>query len=128
MTNYLTRLSLVACCALLSLTGCATSFRPTAPVPSQGLTAFTFQLTPEQCQQLKKERRGYHSTEKASVSVMGAGALVTTLFLAVPALRDEQVVQGASAGVSLLAGSTAAFTNTQVSDLDTELADGGCSR
>lgn len=124
MTNYLTRLSLLACCALVS-TACATSYRSKAPPSPQGFTAFSFTLTPEQCAQLKRERRTYRAVESTSVYVGGAGALVSVLALA---LADGEVAPAVSAGVSLAAGAAGAFTSTQVSDLDAELAEGGCAR
>lgn len=103
------------------LQGCATSYRPR----DTGPTAFSFQLSPEQCAQLKKERRGYRATERTSVYVAGAGALVSALALA---LSDEKSAPAISTGVSLAAGGVGAFTSSQVSDLDQELADGGCGR
>lgn len=110
--------------AAVLLSGCATSYRGAAPAPA--LSPFTFTLTPEQCEKLRLERRNYRAVEQTSIYVAGAGALVTTVFLAVPALRDEQVVQGLSAGTALVAGSAGAFTNSQVNDLEEEIAAGGC--
>lgn len=126
MTNYSKSLSLAVCCALL-LTGCATSYRPKpkAPPSTEGFTAFTFKLTPEQCAQLKKERRTYRAVEGTSVYVGGAGALVSVL---ATVLTDSEAAPAVSAGVSLAAGAAGAFTSSQVSDLDAELAEGGCSR
>lgn len=106
------------------LTGCATTYRPALSAPG----AFTFTLTPEQCATLRTERRAYHATQETALYVASAGALVATAFLAVPSLREEQVVQGLGAGTGLLAGGVGAFTNAQVSSLDEELALGGCQR
>lgn len=110
---------------ILSLSGCATSFRPVeAPSPAVGPFAFT--LTPEQCEKLRAEKRDYRAVEKTSSYVSGAGALVTTALIAIPALRDEQAAQGAAAGVGLLAGGVTVFSGTQVDDLAKEIKDGGC--
>lgn len=103
-----------------SLAGCATSFRPAG-----GAGAFGFRLTPGQCAQLQKERRSYRAAESTSVYVAGAGALVSALALAV---SDEKTAPAISTGVALAAGGVSAFTNSQVSDLDQELAVGGCGR
>ena len=105
----------------LALSGCATSFRP-----SPALSPFTFTLTPEQCAQLRAEKRDYRAVEKTASYVSGAGALVTTALLAIPALRDERVAQGAAAGVGLLAGGVTVFSGTQVDELGKEIEDGGC--
>lgn len=108
----------------LALTACATSYRGAVTGPS----AFSFALSPEQCLQLQKERRTYRATQDTSIYVGGAGALVTATLLAIPALRDQQAAQGAAAGVSLAAGAVGAFTASQVSGLDDELAAGECPR
>lgn len=123
MTNYLTRLFLLAVCTLAA--GCATSYRPRTPTSPEGFTAFTFKLSPEQCSQLAKERRTYRAVENTSLYVGGAGALVSVLALV---LTDSEAAPAVSASVSLAAGASGAFTSSQVSDLDAELADGGCSR
>lgn len=107
------------------LSGCATSYREALP-PAPARTPFTFTLTPEQCERLRGELRNYRAVEKTSIYVSGAGALVSTAFLAIPDLRDEQVVQGLGAGVALAAGGVGAFTESQVSDLEKEIALGGC--
>lgn len=101
--------------------GCATSFKP-----SPALSPFAFTLTPEQCERLRAEKRDYRAVEKTASYVSGAGALVTTALLAIPALRDEQAAQGAAAGVGLLAGGVAVFSGTQVDELEREIEDGGC--
>jgi hypothetical protein len=116
---------LIALGFILSLSGCATSFRP-KETPSPALSPFAFTLTPEQCERLRAERRNYRAVERTSSYVSGAGALVTTTLLAIPALRDEQAVQGAAAGVGLLAGGVMVFSGTQVDDLAKEIEDGGC--
>jgi len=114
----MTRLLLLT--ALLS--GCATSYRPTDTGPG----AFSFTLTPEQCEHLKEEQRNYHAVHQDAGYVSAAGPMVTTLLLAIPALRDEHALQGAAAGVSLVAGGTLVFTDTQLTDLDQEIEEGGC--
>lgn len=107
---------------LALLSGCATTYRPkvTGPEP------LVFTLTPEQCERLRKERRDYRATERTATWVSGSGALVTTAFLAIPALRGEHAVQGASAGVALLSGAVAIFTGSQVESLEEEIALGMC--
>lgn len=105
----------------LGLAGCATSYR--GALTGEG--PFAVRLSPEQCAQLQKERRTYRATESTAVYVAGAGALVSALALAI---SDEKVAPAISTGVSLAAGGVGAFTNSQVGDLDRELADGGCSR
>jgi hypothetical protein len=106
----------------LCLSGCATTYRPkvTGPEP------LVFTPTPEQCERLRKERRDYRATERTATWVSGSGALVTTAFLAVPALRGEHAVQGASAGVALLSGAVAIFTGSQVESLEEEIDLGMC--
>lgn len=116
---------LITAAFILSLSGCATSFRP-KDVPSPSLTPFVFTLTPEQCERLRNEKRDYRAVEKTASYVSGAGALVTTALLAIPALRDEQVAQGAAAGVALVSGGVTVFSGTQVDDLAKEIEDGGC--
>lgn len=113
------RLSL--CLAVVSLSACATSYRGAVTGPS----AFTFQLTTEQCQQLSKERRTYDAAGDVSLFVSGAGALVSALALA---LTDTKTAPAVSSGVSLLAGGVGAFSESQVGGLDQELAAGGCPR
>lgn len=110
---------------LLCLTACATTYQRPAEL---GPSATSFTLTPEQCAQLARERRGYHATENASLYVGGAGGLVALVLAAVPAFRSATAAQGAAAGVTLAAGAVGAFTSSQVNDLDEELALGGCSR
>lgn len=116
---------LIAATFILALSGCAISFRP-KEAPAPALTPFTFTLTPAQCDLLKREYRNYRATEKTASYVSGAGALVTTALLAIPALRDEQVAQGAAAGVALAAGGVTVFSGTQVDDLAKEIEEGGC--
>lgn len=108
--------------AMLALSGCATTYRPKVT----GLEPFAFTPTPEQCAQLRKERRTYRATERTSVWVGGSGALVATAFAAIPALRDEAAVQGASAAVALAAGAVAIFSGSQVESLDGEIHEGQC--
>jgi hypothetical protein len=107
---------------LALLSGCATSYKPkvTGPLP------FVFRLTPEQCDRLRKEKRDYRATERTATWVSGSGALVTTAFLAIPALRGEHAGQGASAGVALLSGAVAIFTGSQVESLEEEIDLGSC--
>jgi hypothetical protein len=105
----------------VTLTACATSYRPIAGAEGP----FAFALTPQQCAELKKEQRSYHATQSASVYLGGAGALVSAIALAV---GGTKAVPAAGAGVSLLAGGAGAFTGAQVSDLDAELTAGGCPR
>lgn len=102
--------------SLLLLSGCATSFRPTP-----ALSPFEFTLTSEQCDKLRSERRNYRATEQTASYVSGAGALVATTFLLVPALRDAQAAQGAAAGVALVAGGVNVFSGSQVNSLDEEI-------
>jgi hypothetical protein len=109
--------------AALLLSGCATSFRPT---PTPALSPFVFTLTPKQCEKLRLERRNYRAVEKTAVYTGAASGLVTTAFLAIPALRDETTIQGLGAGTALLAGGVGAFTHSQAGDLDDEIAAGGC--
>lgn len=108
-----------AALAILTLSGCATTYRP-APAPAP----FEFTLTLEQCAQLRKERRDYRAVEQTASYVSGAGALVATALLAVPALRDAQAAQGASAGVALVAGGVNVFSGSQVNSLDDEIGMG----
>jgi hypothetical protein len=105
----------------LLLSGCATSYRTAVTGP----TAFSFQLEPLQCAELMKERRGYRAVEQASIFTGGAGALAATLFLG---LLDAKAAPAAAAGVALAAGGVGAFSGSQVSSLDEELAAGGCAR
>lgn len=100
----------------LLLSGCATSFKP---IPA--LSPFEFTLSPAQCDHLRAERRNYRATEQTASYVSEAGALVTMVFFAVPALRDERAAQGASAGVALVAGSVTIFSGSQVNSLDEEI-------
>lgn len=100
------------------LLGCATTYRP-----SPAAAPFAFTLTPEQCLELKAERRSFRATEQAAGYVTGASALVTLLFLP---LLGEKTGPALSSGVGLLAGGTAAWTGAQVDDLDKELEEGGC--
>jgi hypothetical protein len=118
-----TTLALLLCVGLMS-TGCATSYRPkvTGPEP------FSFVLTPEQCTQLKQERRTYHGIHEAAGWTVLSGPLLGALFAAIPALRDEHALQGATAGVALAGGIVERFTQTQMDDIDPELSEGGCSR
>lgn len=106
----------------LCLSGCAATYKPkmTGPLP------LVFTLTPEQCERLRKEKRDYRATERTATWVSGSGALVTTAFLAIPALRGEHAVQGASAGVALLTGAVAIFTGSQVESLEGEIDLGMC--
>lgn len=103
---------------LAVISGCATTYRP-----SPALAPFAFTLTPEQCLQLRAERRSFRATEQAAGYVTGASALVT---LALLPLLGEKTGPALSSGVGLLAGGTAAWTGAQVDDLDQELAEGGC--
>jgi len=112
---------LVLCFAL---TGCATSYRGALTGPS----ALSLTLTPEQCENLKAERRTYRATESTAVYVGGAGALVSLMLQAVPAFRSVGTAQGVAAGVGLAAGAVGAFIGSQVSSLDDELAVGECTR
>jgi hypothetical protein len=102
--------------ALLVLSSCATSHRP-----SPAVSPFEFALSLEQCDKLKAERRNYRATEQTAAYVSGAGALVTTVFLAIPATRDERAAQGAAAGVALVAGGVNVFSGSQVNSLDDEI-------
>lgn len=102
--------------ALVLLSGCATSYKP-APA----LSAFEFKLTPEQCDKLRSELRDYRAAEQTASYVSGAGALVVTAFLAIPALRDERTAQGAAAGVALVAGGVDVFSGSQVNSLSEEI-------
>lgn len=108
---------------ILAFSGCATSFRQN---PTPALAPFEFTLTPEQCEKLRAERRNYRAAEKTATYISGAGALVTTALLAIPSLRDEQVAQGAAAGVALVSGGVTVFSGTQVDELEREIEDGGC--
>lgn len=112
--------TLMAICLLMlsQETGCATTYQP-----SPAAAPFTFQLTPEQCLQLKAERRHYRATEQTSGYVAGASALVTLLFLP---LVGEKTAPALTSGVGLIAGGALAWTGAQVNDLDQELTDGGC--
>lgn len=103
------------------LSACATTYQGAVTGPSP----FVFSLTPEQCAQLAKERRGYHAAESVSLYVSGAGAVVSALALAI---TDAKTAPAVSSGVSLLAGGVGVFSESQASDLDRELADGGCPR
>lgn len=116
----MSRLCLASCLAL-ALTGCATSYRQPPAVPSA--SAFTFALTPEQCVQLAKERRTYRATQEAASYVGGAGAVLTTIFLA---LVEAKAAPAASAGASLAASGVSIFSGSQVSSLEEELQAGGC--
>lgn len=111
--------------SLLS-SACATSFRPPDAPAVTGFSAFAFRLTPEQCAQLKKERRTYRATEKTAAYVAGAGAVLTGIFIF--ALKDEEGAQAAGAGATLASTGVSVFTGSQVTDLDEELAAGGCQR
>jgi hypothetical protein len=105
----------------LLLSGCATSYRPAVTGP----TAFSFQLTPEQCAQMQKERRTYRATGKTSLLVAGSGAVLTGVALA---FTDAKVAPAVSTGLTLAASGVGTFVDSQASDLDEELADGGCGR
>jgi hypothetical protein len=106
---------------LLALSGCRTTYQGVVTEPSP----FAFSLTPEQCQQLSRERRTYDAAGDASLYVSGAGALVSALALA---LTDTKTAPAVSSGLSLLAGGVGAFSESQVGGLDQELAAGGCPR
>lgn len=105
----------------LLLSGCATTYRGAQTGPS----AFAFTLSPEQCEQLKRERRTYRATEKTALYVGGAGAVITGVALA---FTDKRTAPALSTGAVLLAGGVGMFSGSQVSDLDEELAAAGCSR
>lgn len=107
--------------ALLALSGCRTTYQGAVTGPS----AFAFQLSPEQCDTLKRERRTYRASGDVSLYVSGAGTLVSALALA---LTDSKVAPAVSSGVSLAAGGVGVFSESQVSSLDEELAAGGCPR
>ncbi len=110
------------CLLLLGLSsGCATTYRPAHAAPG----AFTFTLTPEQCERLAKERRNYRATEQTASYVAGAGALVSVIALGVV---DAKTVPAVASSVSLLAGGTLTFAGAQVGSLDDELRAGGCGR
>lgn len=105
----------------VALSGCATTYRPKVTGPD----ALSFSLTPEQCDNLKHERRKYHATQEASTYAAGAGLVCTGLALG---FTDSKTATAICTGVGGVAEGVSIFTGTQVSDLDAELADGGCGR
>lgn len=113
---------ILAASMLVLSTGCATSYRPADTGPS----AFAFTLTPEQCEHLRSEARGYRSTEKTGEYVGTSTALVGAALLLIPATRNATTAQGAAALVGLVAGGTSVFTASQVTDLEAEIEAGGC--
>lgn len=101
----------------LLLSGCATTYRTPAPAVS----AFTFTLSPAQCERLKHERRTYRATEATSSYVAGAGAVLTGIFLGVV---DAKAAPAISSGATLVASSVGVFAGAQVDGLDEEIAAG----
>lgn len=112
----------IALLSVIVLSGCATTYKPTPGfVVSEGSSAFTFTLTPEQCLQLRSERRTYRSVEQTSIYVGGAGAVLTGIFLAVV---DEKVAPAISSSATLVASGVGVFSGTQVDGLDEEIGMG----
>lgn len=111
---------LVPLLALFSV-ACATTYQPKVTGPS----ALSFALTPEQCEKLKGERRTFHATGQTSLYFSGAGSLISVIALA---FTKSDAATAVSAGAALVAGGVSAFSDSQVSDLDQELATGNCPR
>lgn len=111
---------LIAILATVVATGCATTYQGAV-----GGTAFAPGYSSEQCAQLRKELRTYTATGEGLPYLSGAGAVVTSIALA---LTSEKAAPAVGAGVSLLATGGARFTSSQADSLTNELALGGCPR